>query len=268
MSIDNLKYLSIDQAIADLINFIDYQRKTLPGAQSSRVILSGCSYSAMLATWLHQQHPGIVSGVWAASAPLGAKMDFWQYKVEVSNNILKVGGGDCSKRIRTAFAKMEEKFVSGEVADMKRLFGLCQYMDAKNKLDVQYFLFMVSNVISQVVQNYSPGDIEGACKVLNDPAIDDPVEAVGVLFQQKFGGSSCIDITSARFINLYSNTQWAAIKPSPLGYSRPFIYQLCNELGWFPSSTSKEQMFGSSFPIQLHVELCQALFGSRWVTML
>lgn len=255
--------MSVDQAIFDLVVFINVQRSTIPGAQNSDVIVSGCGYAGTIATWLKQHYPDKVAGVWASSAPLRALMDFNEYKRVVSATYFKIGKADCYNRVKMAFEKLEQKFASGQVADLKRLFGLCQHMDAEKKLDVQYFLFVVSNVLSQVGQHFSPDDISSACAVINDPELSDPVEAVGVLFQRRFGQSPCTDITSDRFINLYSNRGWDMVSPSPLGYSRPYIYQSCNELGWFRSSSAVGQIFGSGFPIELHVELCQALFGSR-----
>lgn len=42
---ENLKYLSIDQALADVAHFIEYIRSTVPELENSKVILVGGSYS-------------------------------------------------------------------------------------------------------------------------------------------------------------------------------------------------------------------------------
>lgn len=73
---DKLKYLNIDQALADLAHFVIEMRKTIPGAEKSGVIMIGGSYSATMVAWFRQKYPHLVNGAWASSAPVFAKMEF------------------------------------------------------------------------------------------------------------------------------------------------------------------------------------------------
>lgn len=45
---ENLQFLSIDQALADVAIFIDFIKKSSPNFKNSGVILVGASYSGML----------------------------------------------------------------------------------------------------------------------------------------------------------------------------------------------------------------------------
>lgn len=47
---DNLKYLTVDQALADLAHFISHVKATIPQLQDSQVILVGASYAASMVT--------------------------------------------------------------------------------------------------------------------------------------------------------------------------------------------------------------------------
>ncbi|XP_036317876.1 putative serine protease K12H4.7, partial [Rhagoletis pomonella] len=96
---ENIKYLHVRQAIADLAHFIGEMRATIPGATESKVILAGGSYSATLATWFKKLYPELVTGVWASSAPLLAKVNFVEYKVITGESIRLVGGEACYNRI-------------------------------------------------------------------------------------------------------------------------------------------------------------------------
>lgn len=43
---------------------------------------------------------------------------------------------------------------------------------------------------------------------------------------------------------------------------RQWIYQTCSEYGWYQTSGSKNQPFGSSFPIDLYYRLCADIYSS------
>ena len=77
LSMENLRWLNVDQALADLAHFIIHIKETYPGTENSGVIMVGGSYSATMVTWFRQKYPHLVNGVWSSSAPLLAKVDFY-----------------------------------------------------------------------------------------------------------------------------------------------------------------------------------------------
>lgn len=76
ITVDNLKYLHVKQALADLAHFITYQRENYPGLANSKVIMAGGSYAASMVVWFKHLYPELLTGGWASSAPLLAKVDF------------------------------------------------------------------------------------------------------------------------------------------------------------------------------------------------
>lgn len=83
ITVDNLKYLHVKQALADLAHFIKYQRENYPGLANSKVIMAGGSYSATMVVWFKRLYPELLTGGWASSAPLLAKVDFKGIKCEI-----------------------------------------------------------------------------------------------------------------------------------------------------------------------------------------
>jgi hypothetical protein len=75
-SVNDLKYLSVDQALADLAYFIVKQKSENRLLKNSGVILVGASYSATMVSWFRLKYPHLANGAWASSAPLLAKLDF------------------------------------------------------------------------------------------------------------------------------------------------------------------------------------------------
>lgn len=65
-----LRWLTVDQALADYANLIFALRHTLYDSPKSAVCVFGGSYGGMLAAWLILRYPAIVDGAIAASAPI------------------------------------------------------------------------------------------------------------------------------------------------------------------------------------------------------
>lgn len=250
-----MKYLDIDQALADVAYFVDYQRANLKGASNAGVIVVGASYSATMAAWFRQKYPDKANGAWASSAPLHAQLDFPEYKEVMSRSIEKVGAAGCSDRIAAAFLQLEQDIASGQVAGIREKFNLCDDIKFNDELDVWNFFSIVSDEFAGLVQAHNSGDIESACQTIIDETITDPVEAVGKWIQTQFRG--CVDTNYDSYINLHSDPEFSD------NIMRLWTYQTCNEFGWYQTSTSLDQLFGSQFPLELYIQHCADLFDNQ-----
>lgn len=76
LTVEELRFLSVDQALADLAHFISFVKRTYPGLSDARVIIVGASYAASMVTWFSQKYPHLVDGAWSSSAPVFAHVDF------------------------------------------------------------------------------------------------------------------------------------------------------------------------------------------------
>lgn len=259
-STDNLKYLTVDQALADLAHFIDVQKGTVSGAQSSGVILVGASYAASMVTWFKQRYPDKVSDVWASSAPLHAKVDFYEYKEVMAFAMELVGSTECRDRIQAAFYQMEFEVAAGDTERVSSAFALCTQLDHNNQLDVWNFFRAVSDEFAWVVQGHWPGDIENVCEWLTDTSVPDPVDALGRWVSSR-NEPFCYDISHANFIDWYASPSWQDF--STTSGVRQWFWQTCNEFGWYQTSSGQEHVFGTKFPVDWYIQLCRDLFGAE-----
>uniref|UniRef100_A0AAG5D602 Serine protease K12H4.7 n=1 Tax=Anopheles atroparvus TaxID=41427 RepID=A0AAG5D602_ANOAO len=255
---DKLKYLNIDQALADLAHFVVEQRKRIPGAQESGVIMVGGSYSATMVAWFRQKYPHLVSGAWASSAPVFAKVDFTEYKEIVSESIRLVGGDNCASRIERGIKQTEELLQNGEYTRVAEEFKLCSDVDLSKALDRMNFFSSISDEFAGVVQYHSTGDIEGVCKVIEDEANTGDMQAVARFVTQGLGSFNCNNYAYKAMVDFYKNTAWdhGAAQSS----MRQWLYQTCAEYGWYQVSGSPDQIFGSSFPVDVFIKLCGDLY--------
>lgn len=72
---ENLRFLNVDQALADLVLFINEMKKESRFA-NSEIVLHGCSYAANMVVWFKQRYPHLVKGVVASSGPIKAKVNY------------------------------------------------------------------------------------------------------------------------------------------------------------------------------------------------
>ena len=75
MSTKNLKYLSSEQALADLAFFIESKIEEYK-LNNNKWILFGGSYPGSLAAWFRLKYPHLAYGAVASSAPLLAQINF------------------------------------------------------------------------------------------------------------------------------------------------------------------------------------------------
>lgn len=113
---------------------------------------------------------------------------------------------------------------------------------------------------------HRPGDIEGVCDVLLDPAntTETDLDAfIRFYTLQIFGNNptddDCIEASFAADVEFYQNTSWDHY--ATLSAGRQWFYQTCAEYGWYQTSGSRFQPFGSNFPLELYVAWCQNVYS-------
>lgn len=263
-----MKYLTVDQALADIAQFLMYKKSEPSLNATGGVILVGGSYAGTMTTWFRQKYPHLSNGGWASSAPLYAKLDFFEYKEIVSSAINSVGGQKCYQRIFDVFQKMNSLIYSERVDRIKSLFRICDNFTGRNKYDVWNLFDIMANVLSGVVQNHVRGSIENACaEILTDTAnsLTDTetgfMHGFALFFQKK------LSLSSGRCIPINYNDNLKSVLSNAFsgGAIRQWLYQTCSSFGWYQTSASKQQIFGSSIPVDLYLRLCLDLFGETYV---
>ncbi|KAG4065090.1 hypothetical protein HA402_007487 [Bradysia odoriphaga] len=262
---ENLRFLTVDQALADTAHFVDFVKGEFPGAEDAPVIVIGGHYSASLAMWFRQSYPALADFTWASSAPTLAIADHFQYK-ELSGAVYRqVGGNECYNVIERGFAEMEEMVQYDRLVYLSDMFNLCD--DIEGTLDVQMFFSTLSEFFSLLAQFDVYANVEGVCDLMLSDEHETPAEAVAavVLF---LAGDECIPVDYDEIIEADRQTGWD--DPAVVGGFRQYTYMACTQFGWYHSSRSRFQPYGSSFPVEFIFQACEDVFGDAYdsVTML
>ncbi|VDK17704.1 unnamed protein product [Anisakis simplex] len=121
-STENLKWLTSQQALADLAQFIMTMNKRQKLVNPQWITFGG-SYPGMLSAWFRQFYPELSVGALASSAPIGAKVDFYgrslqeksipEYLIVVANS-LRFFNPECADNVGKAFEEMHKLSLTQE----------------------------------------------------------------------------------------------------------------------------------------------------------
>ncbi|XP_016960522.1 putative serine protease K12H4.7 [Drosophila biarmipes] len=262
LSTENLeKYQNVEQALADVINVLA-TLKLEDKYKDSKVVVSGCSYSATMATWIRKLYPETIRGSWASSAPIVAKVNFKDYMQVVGESYATLGGQYCYDLIDNATAYYENLFDIGNGTQAAKELNLCSNFDPDNWQDRWQIFSTIANIFAGIAQYQKPEnyDIPKYCSILREFS-DDDAEALSKFINWKINEHSgaCLSTTFKGAVEYY---EWS--KENYEDSDLPWIFQTCSEFGWFQGSGSKNQPFGSTFPATLYEDTCEGVFGSKY----
>lgn len=240
LSTENLKYLSTDQAIADLIYF-----KTSMQSQgyTGPWIVIGGSYAGALAADLRKQAPEHFVGALASSAAVRPLKDFSDY----DHHLARLAGPDCVPDIQKTLNQIEDSIVTDE--GFKQTLKKFSVTNISRRDD---FLYLLSDIASGALQY---GLRDKFCQGVHDKGVDGYVETKAAV--DKMEDLSVYSAEAAENIELSRHK-------GPLGM-RQWFYQSCNEYGFWQNASTNENLRVRSSQInpEYHDRLCQRLFQMR-----
>jgi len=148
MAVENLRYLTSQQALQDAASFIDYLTTKLSLNESQWVVFGG-SYSGSLAAWFRAKYPHLVVGAIASSAPIEAVINFKDYLAVVSDSL----GQKCDDAIKEATKQLalELEHPMGWKS-IEKQFKLCETFNGSVDSDVYNLVSTLAGNIENVVQ--------------------------------------------------------------------------------------------------------------------
>jgi len=267
MSVENLKYLSSEQALADLAYFIvsmNNQHKLPP---NTKWVAFGGSYPGNLAAWVRYKYPHLIHASMSASGPVLAKVDFPEY-MDVVKDSLATHSSECVEAVEAANKHINIllKTPVGQKT-IQEHFRLCEPpIDTNNFNDIANLLESLASNFAGVVQynkdnrvsSTSKITIDTLCNIMVNETLGTPViryAAVNSLFLDTME-EQCLDYTYENYINELKNTSWEQNTGG-----RQWTYQTCTEFGFYQSSESKNALFGEGFPVDFFIQQCSDIFG-------
>nr|ATU82939.1 secreted S37 peptidase protein [Pristhesancus plagipennis] len=273
MSTKNLRYLSSEQALADLAYFIEAMNIKYNLNQNNKWIAFGGSYPGSLAAWLRYKYPHLVYASVSTSGPLLAVADFKKYN-EVVRRSLGTFSNDCVGSVTDAtrhFDKLVQHKLGGDLISKK--FKLCSPIDVKIKEDVSNLATILADNFAGVVQynkdnriSSSPTGkvtIDDLCKIMIDRSLGEPLDRYAAVnsYMLELESTNCLNYSYTDFIFEMRNITWP---DNPAEGGRQWFYQTCTEFGFYQTSSSRKELFGSNFPLGFFTNQCMDVFGENF----
>uniref|UniRef100_A0A1I8ALQ5 Serine protease K12H4.7 n=1 Tax=Steinernema glaseri TaxID=37863 RepID=A0A1I8ALQ5_9BILA len=264
-STENLKWLTSEQMLADLAVFIQTMNQQR-GYVNPKWITFGGSYSGALSAWMRETYPELVAGAVASSAPVFAKVDFFEY-LQVVEKAITEYSQQCAYAIQSGFRILQKNLMTAVGRQiLSDRFQLSPPWDENSILterDAQYFFQNVVSAFQGAVQYsgdnmglYATGyGIKQACALMLDNDYT-PTENLArvVSFMNGVVG---LDNNFEGMVNALKNVSFDYGGAS----GRSWIWQSCNEFGFFQTTDNGESLFGSPVPVNFWINLCTDVYG-------
>lgn len=265
-SVENLRFLTIHQQLADLAQFITFIRANYFGAANSPVILWGLGYGGSLAVWARQKYPQLVDGVWASSAYL----DAFEFLPEMHRNVFytinSIGDTPCGDVIDGAFRMIDDAIRLRNTTYVEERLRLCTPIDTEIWEDVARLNYgMAAEIAFNFISNAQYPDIDEKCQIMigtpeNQPEND--LDGFARWFADEWmGDRECLIYNNTMYLELFQDTAWDT--PSTFEGRRQNYWNHCTQLGWFATSNQGiGHPFGSSFDAEFFRLWCAQAFDA------
>ncbi|KAL5628333.1 hypothetical protein BROUX41_003081 [Berkeleyomyces rouxiae] len=287
----NMRFLSTDQAVADLAWFA--QNVHIPGHKKSKLspkntpwILYGSQYAGSLAAFARQSYPNLFIGAITSGAITRAITDFWEYN-EAARHF---SPGKCSDRTQKVIDMVDTILYGDDEGDkqsLRDLWGLSDLVD-----DVDFVNVLARGIQAMEAANWDPFEDNQLwrtyCENLNmeSPIYDNTfankaeirrllfssgyyneVDDLGIAVENFIGWTktwvikNCVGAPSTCFSRpdyIYTLTdvgqRW-----------RPWVWQMCTEWGLFQTGTTvyngQLPLISSKLTTQASMEICNRAFN-------
>ncbi|KTC72577.1 serine carboxypeptidase [Legionella birminghamensis] len=245
LSVENLQNLSTQAALDDLAHF----QKSMMAEKNwkGKWVSFGGSYPGSLSAYYRLQHPELVVGALASSAPVRAKEDFNEY----DQHVTRVAGVECATQMRQVVQEVENVL---ELDDQQAIAQLKEQFSAGELTDNTDFLYMIADVGAAAVQY---GMHEEFCTLLSKSttALEGYATFTKKLFRRWQMTAS--DMTPQGALNEDGDYYSQGVG------SRQWYYQSCTEYGYWQNAHPDPLQSTRSARInaEYHRNVCWRLFG-------
>lgn len=250
-TVENLKYLSIEQALADLANYIQTDVIGHPrAAENVRIAVVGGSYPGSLSSWFRLKYPHLAHASWASSAPTLIKNDFIEYDEHVSAQV-KAVSDQCHTSLWKALNRTHDVIASHDQTKILALKNEFGFYEDQNEISVLYVLVDVISAMVQYDTSYHTlarmcGNFTGDETKDWEAFKDGITSTLKVMGEEKIGDIDLLMATDTSVTSRHSD-------------SRAWSYMTCTEVGWFQTASGK--LRSPWINLSYFETVCNKLFG-------
>lgn len=243
MSTKNLRFLTVEQALADTAAFIDYYNAE-KGTQGKRWFTFGGSYPGGLSAWFKILYPNHSVGSLSSSGVVNPILDFVEFDQRVSAAL----GNKCADQIRRtqrAFEYMHEQ--------PNGLAKSLQMFNCDSKMSVTDFYFMIADSWSMADQYGSKKDLCDTMLAVGEDASPEVLTETFAAFTMDYWGDD--------FCGCFYDTNCLKDHTTAEVDSRSWRWQTCYEVAWFNTAPKVGSLRSTTLDVEYHLKQCAEVFG-------
>ncbi|XP_053690989.1 putative serine protease K12H4.7 [Sabethes cyaneus] len=263
-SSENMQYLSIDQALADLAAWINYLREVVVDNPRAKIILMGYGHGGALAAYFRQQYPHLCNGAWISSGPVEADLAIPGFMQSLGDTIWSAGSSDCYNTIFSGFLVAQNLITLDRSDELTELFHLCEPLNTDDRWDSTAFLLgLQSDIQYEMLHLRNLSSTSEMCQQIENDTITNSLHALNTWFARVHQFEQCVNLNFASYMAPFLETDFnsAVLQDG----HRQRLYLQCTATGFFPTTRSFYQPFGNQIDIEFYVEVCRQAFGD-WIT--
>jgi pimeloyl-ACP methyl ester carboxylesterase len=241
------KYLTVEQALADLATFTTYYKGVNTKTASAPWVVFGGSYPGALSSWYRITYPDMSIGSLSSSGVVDCIVDFTGFDKQVAEAI----GNTCSdgiKRINKAFEKLTS---SDEGFKIARDMFHCE-----SDMWKRDFFYMIADSWSMIDQYSAKSTL---CSTIADAGPDATDQQLMKTFADLTSSFWGEDFCSQGFYNteaLADPTRWEH-------NARSWRWQTCYQVSYFNTAPSSGSLRNVDVNLEYHLEQCSKIFGQK-----
>jgi serine protease 16 len=237
------RFLTTEQALADLSSFIDFLKK---GNSSRSVIVVGGSYAGTLSSYFRQTYPNHANISWSSSPPLLLKLNFTEYDFHCAE-VLK-NQTDYPRCYSNSLGLIQ--WFDRAITNETEFQTARSRMRLNRSIDSISMLSMVADQLAGMIQYRSrDGGRQLTEYCQNQSGLSFDIDS----FFDWFAADNP-DPDSNDQLLLTNVSRFAADADS-----RAWTWQTCNEYGWF--QTASGELRSSYLNLSYYVRVCNVLFN-------
>ena len=249
-STENLKFLTHEQALADVAYFIESKNEWIrhnypvTGIKPKWIVVGG-SYAGALSAWFRLKYPHLVVGSIASSGVVNAFEDFQQYEWQVKQDLGKSEGCLESVISLQQYANTIFKGSESDISAFKTIFNATELNEGQ-------FMDFYADHYTGAVQYSSRRKFCQSLKTItsqSEHVVDwlSGYAKIGEEYGVKAADYLLTLILNTKIDEDLSERQWT--------------YQYCTAFGWFQIAEKSEPLKWPGINLQSELDFCKQVFG-------
>jgi pimeloyl-ACP methyl ester carboxylesterase len=245
MTTENLKYLTVDQAVDDLAGFRDWAMVHYNLPSACKWLLIGGSYPGLLAAYTRAKHPTKFHAAISSSGVVYASNNYKEFDEQIAISL----GQSCASVARKV-RKQVDDLLETDPEFLLNLFGM-------SGLEKKNFPLVLGEIFSLGPQY---GDRARLCAALEDSTVSGSSPLVRLakytkeIFAPEYAGGDVI--------GTYSDAEMHDATKSMNG-ARAWMWMTCNELAYWQVAPGRLSLRSPSVNQDFFKDQCKAIFDKE-----